>query len=47
MGVDERKNDRGRADTLIYMTVNPKTKTTEMVSIPVIRIQNCRKRHNG
>lgn len=39
MGVDERKNDRGRADTLIYMTVNPKTKTTEMVSIPVIRIQ--------
>lgn len=34
MGVDERKNDRGRADTLIYMTVNPKTKTTEMVSIP-------------
>lgn len=34
MGVDERKNDKGRADTLIYMTVNPKTKTTEMVSIP-------------
>ncbi|MCY8857911.1 LytR family transcriptional regulator [Bacillus atrophaeus] len=34
MGVDERKNDKGRADTLIYMTVNPKTKKTEMVSIP-------------
>ncbi len=34
MGVDERKNDKGRADTLIYMTVNPKTKTTDMVSIP-------------
>lgn len=34
IGVDERSNDIGRADTLIYMTVNPKTKTTEMVSIP-------------
>ncbi len=34
MGVDERKNDKGRADTMIYMTVNPKTNTTEMVSIP-------------
>ncbi|MDA1476585.1 polyisoprenyl-teichoic acid--peptidoglycan teichoic acid transferase TagU [Bacillus changyiensis] len=34
MGVDERKNDKGRADSLIYMTVNAKTKTTEMVSIP-------------
>ncbi len=34
MGVDERKNDKGRADSLIYLTVNPKTKTTEMVSIP-------------
>lgn len=34
MGVDERKGDKGRADSLIYMTVNPKTNTTEMVSIP-------------
>ncbi|TCP25995.1 LytR family transcriptional attenuator [Scopulibacillus darangshiensis] len=34
MGVDERPNDRGRADTLIVMTLNPKTKTMQMVSIP-------------
>ncbi|KAF1678068.1 MULTISPECIES: LytR family transcriptional regulator [Bacillus] len=34
MGVDERDNDKGRADTLIYMTVNPKTNKTDMVSIP-------------
>ncbi|PSA97545.1 polyisoprenyl-teichoic acid--peptidoglycan teichoic acid transferase TagU [Bacillus halotolerans] len=34
MGVDEQDGDKGRADSLIYMTVNPKTKTTEMVSIP-------------
>lgn len=34
MGVDERDGDKGRADTLIYMTVNPKTNTTDMVSIP-------------
>lgn len=32
--VDERDGDKERADYLIYMTVNPKTKTTEMVSIP-------------
>ncbi|BAO93618.1 membrane-bound transcriptional regulator LytR [Bacillus subtilis Miyagi-4] len=33
-GVDERDGDKERADYLIYMTVNPKTKTIEMVSIP-------------
>lgn len=32
--VDDRDGDKERADYLIYMTVNPKTKTTEMVSIP-------------
>ncbi|MFC7394697.1 LCP family protein [Scopulibacillus cellulosilyticus] len=34
MGVDERPNDRGRSDTLIYMTLNPKTNKMEMISIP-------------
>lgn len=34
IGVDERKNDRGRADSLIVMTVNPKKQSIEMVSIP-------------
>ncbi len=34
MGVDERPNDRGRSDTLIYMTLNPKTNTMQMISIP-------------
>jgi polyisoprenyl-teichoic acid--peptidoglycan teichoic acid transferase len=34
MGVDERKNDRGRSDTLIAMTLNPQKKTMQMVSIP-------------
>jgi polyisoprenyl-teichoic acid--peptidoglycan teichoic acid transferase len=34
LGVDQRKNDRGRSDTIIVMTVNPKTKSIEMVSIP-------------
>lgn len=34
MGVDERSGDRGRSDSLIYMAINPQTKTTEMVSIP-------------
>ncbi|MFD2215011.1 LytR family transcriptional regulator [Metabacillus endolithicus] len=34
MGVDERKGDVGRADTLILMTVNPNTNSTQMVSIP-------------
>ncbi|SDP94837.1 cell envelope-related function transcriptional attenuator common domain-containing protein [Litchfieldia salsa] len=34
LGVDERKNDRGRSDTMIVMTVNPSTKSMQMVSIP-------------
>ena len=34
MGVDERTNDKGRSDTLIDMTLNPKTNTMQMVSIP-------------
>jgi LCP family protein required for cell wall assembly len=34
IGVDERKGDRGRADSLIVMTVNPNKKSIEMVSVP-------------
>jgi len=34
MGVDERKGDRGRSDSLILITVNPNKKSTEMLSIP-------------
>ncbi|OSX54475.1 polyisoprenyl-teichoic acid--peptidoglycan teichoic acid transferase TagU [Anoxybacillus ayderensis] len=34
IGVDERKNDRGRADSLIVITVNPKKQSMEMLSIP-------------
>lgn len=34
MGVDEREGDKGRSDSLILMTVNPNTNSTQMVSIP-------------
>lgn len=34
LGVDEREGDRGRSDTMIVMTVNPKKESIEMVSIP-------------
>ncbi|HET7627927.1 MAG TPA: LCP family protein [Bacillales bacterium] len=34
MGVDERKNDVGRSDTLIVMTLNPDTDEMSMISIP-------------
>jgi polyisoprenyl-teichoic acid--peptidoglycan teichoic acid transferase len=34
LGVDEREGDRGRSDTMIVITVNPNTNTTEMLSIP-------------
>ncbi|QGQ48184.1 LytR family transcriptional regulator [Metabacillus sediminilitoris] len=34
MGVDEREGDVGRSDSLILMTVNPNTNSTQMVSIP-------------
>ena len=34
LGVDERPGDRGRSDTMIVMTVNPKQQSVQMVSIP-------------
>ncbi|MGE7307294.1 LytR family transcriptional regulator [Priestia megaterium] len=34
LGVDEREGDRGRSDSLILMTVNPKKHSMKMVSIP-------------
>jgi len=34
LGVDERKNDRGRSDTIIVITVNPNDQSMRMVSIP-------------
>lgn len=34
LGVDERKGDSGRSDSMILITVNPKTKKTTMLSIP-------------
>ncbi|MGE6256811.1 LytR family transcriptional regulator [Heyndrickxia sporothermodurans] len=34
LGVDERKNDKGRSDTMIVMTVNPHLKSIKMLSIP-------------
>ncbi|CAH0238762.1 Transcriptional regulator LytR [Peribacillus sp. Bi96] len=34
LGVDERKNDTGRSDTMIIMTVNPKKESIELLSLP-------------
>ena len=34
LGIDERPGDKGRPDSMIVMTVNPKTKKTTMTSIP-------------
>ncbi|MGE7929637.1 LCP family protein [Lysinibacillus xylanilyticus] len=34
LGVDERKNDSGRSDTMIVITVNPEKHTMKMLSIP-------------
>jgi LCP family protein required for cell wall assembly len=34
LGVDKRKNDVGRSDTIILITVNPKNESMEMLSIP-------------
>ncbi|WP_462410955.1 LCP family glycopolymer transferase [Neobacillus sp. Marseille-QA0830] len=34
VGVDERKGDKGRTDSMIVMTVNPELKSTKLVSIP-------------
>lgn len=34
LGVDERKGDRGRSDTMIVLTVNPAKNSVKMLSIP-------------
>ncbi|WP_312470528.1 LytR family transcriptional regulator [Neobacillus sp.] len=34
LGVDQRKNDRGRSDSIIVMAVNPNTNSVKMLSIP-------------
>ncbi|MEH7510617.1 LytR family transcriptional regulator [Priestia megaterium] len=34
LGVDQRAGDRGRSDSLILMTLNPKDQSMKMVSIP-------------
>jgi polyisoprenyl-teichoic acid--peptidoglycan teichoic acid transferase len=34
LGVDERKGDRGRSDTMIVLTVNPNMNSVKMLSIP-------------
>ncbi|WP_318507216.1 LytR family transcriptional regulator [Bacillus sp. T3] len=34
LGVDERKGDRGRSDTMIVLTVNPNQNSVKMLSIP-------------
>ncbi|MDF2946802.1 MAG: lytR [Bacillales bacterium] len=34
LGVDKRKGDKGRSDTMIVTTINPKDKTMKILSIP-------------
>lgn len=34
LGVDERKNDRGRSDTMILAAVNPQKQSVQLLSIP-------------
>jgi polyisoprenyl-teichoic acid--peptidoglycan teichoic acid transferase len=34
LGVDERRNDKGRSDSMIVLTVNPEVKSVKMISIP-------------
>src|SRR5690625_712657 len=34
LGVDERPGDKGRSDTIIFMSLNPKTESMAMLSIP-------------
>lgn len=34
LGVDKRKGDRGRSDSLMIVTVNPNNDTTKIISIP-------------
>ncbi|MFC4800154.1 LCP family protein [Neobacillus sp. GCM10023253] len=51
VGVDERKGDKGRTDSMLVVTVNPEKKSTKMVSIPrdtrtkLINNQNPKKNH--
>lgn len=34
LGVDEREGDKGRSDTMVVLTVNPKDESVKMLSIP-------------
>lgn len=34
LGVDEREGDRGRSDTMVVLTVNPRLESIKMISIP-------------
>lgn len=34
LGVDKRKGDRGRSDTIIVLTIDPKKERMQMISIP-------------
>lgn len=34
LGVDERSEDRGRSDSIMVMSLNPKNETTSVISIP-------------
>ncbi|MBS4204838.1 LytR family transcriptional regulator [Lederbergia citrea] len=34
LGIDQREGDKGRSDSMIVITVNPKLKSMEMLSIP-------------
>jgi polyisoprenyl-teichoic acid--peptidoglycan teichoic acid transferase len=34
LGVDQREGDRGRSDTIIVLTINPKFNSVQMLSIP-------------
>lgn len=34
LGIDQRKDDRGRSDTMILLTINPAEKSTKILSIP-------------
>jgi len=34
LGVDERKGDKGRSDTIIVLTINPNNNSVKMLSIP-------------
>ncbi|MEC5422879.1 LCP family protein [Virgibacillus sp. C22-A2] len=34
LGVDEREGDKGRSDTMVLMSLNPKTESMAMLSIP-------------